>query len=169
MPAPRSLALIAIALAAWSAANLAWSLSLRRDAGAGHQPVGHEAHPPAEPGHAALEVPATVLALPAEARDAILAEMRVMLGSVQGALHAAARGDTAALRHAVAPAGMAMAADPALEALLPADELARAIDVHRGFDALPHAGADAAAIAEGLGRLVAGCNGCHAVYRIEVR
>lgn len=169
MPSRRtSLVLLAAALAVWTAANAIWSSSLTHRAPPGHAEVA-TGHPAAGEGHPAVEPPAQTLALPAEAREAILAEMRVMLGSVQGALQAAAVGDTAALRAAVRPAGMAMAADPELEAMLPADWMGMAIAVHQGFDSLPGSAADPATIAAGLGRIVAGCNGCHAVYRLETR
>jgi hypothetical protein len=162
------LVLIAATLAIWSIANAVWSGSLAHRSPAGH-PEAAAGHPAAGEAHPALEPPARTLALPAEAREAILAEMRVMLGSVQGALEAAAHGDTALLRTAVRPAGMALAADPALEALLPADWMGMALAVHRGFDSLPGSATDPATIAAGLGRIVAGCNGCHAVYRLAAR
>ncbi len=169
MPSRRtSLVLIPAVLAIWTAANAVWSNSLAHRSPAGHAEAV-AGHPAAGEGHAAVEPPARTLALPAEAREAILAEMRVMLGSVQAALEAAAVADTAALRAAVRPAGMAMAADPELEAMLPADWMGMAIAVHRGFDSLPGSATDPATIAAGLGRIVAGCNGCHAVYRLETR
>lgn len=170
MPSSRtSLILVAITLAVWTGANALWSTSLSRRSSAGHGQTAAAGHSPAGEGHPAIEPPALTLALPADARAAILAEMRVMLGSVQGALEAAARGDTAAIRTAVEPAGMAMAADPALEAMLPAEWMELAIGVHRAFDSLPGAGTDPATLAAGLGRIVADCNGCHAVYRLETR
>jgi hypothetical protein len=52
--------------------------------------------------------------LPIEARDAVLAEMRLMLGSVQGVIDGVARSDTSAIRTAAAASGTVMAADPAL-------------------------------------------------------
>ncbi len=169
MPSRRTcLVLATAALAIWTAANAIWSRSLAHRSPAGH-PEAAAAHPAAGEGHPAVEPPARTLALPAEARETILAEMRVMLGSVQGALDAVAHGDTSALRTAVRPAGMAMAADPELEAMLPADWMGMALAVHRGFDSLPGSATDPATIAAGLGRIVAGCNGCHAVYRLEAR
>ena len=168
-PPARSLMIV---LAVWTAANLVGSILLWRERAA--HPVagpGHAASHPAElaagDAHAAGPDDRRVLALPADARDAVLAEMRTMLVSIQGASAAAARGDTGAIRTAVRPSGMAMAADHALEELLPQDWLALALDTHRAFDSLPlRAGAPAGALAA-LGELTAGCNGCHAMYRLE--
>jgi hypothetical protein len=166
---------VLVGLVLWTAANLGWSIALstRRDA----EPVspahaGTHAHASSAADSAMHTVPGPprrTLALPNEAREAVLAEMRIMLQSIQGVLVAGARGDSAAVRIAARPAGMAMAADPALEALLPADWMALALDTHRGFDSLPAVGPDPAAILAGLGRLTGRCNACHAMYRLEVR
>lgn len=164
-----SLGLVAASLAIWTVANAVWSNSLAHRSPAGHGVAAPAGHPPTADGHPAIQPPPRSLVLPAEARDAILAEMRVMLGSVQGALEAVAQGDTATLRTAVRPAGMAMAADPALEAMLPADWMGMALAVHRGFDSLPAVGTEPGMLAARLGRVVAGCNACHAVYRLEAR
>lgn len=158
-------ALFVLVLAAWTAGNAAWTFSTSRRDRESHPPAAHPAGEPAPSGGGGPRA----LALPAEAREAILAEMRTMLGSVQGALDAAARGDTAAVRAAVRPSGMAMAADPHLEELLPADWMQLALATHRGFDSLPGLGSDPATLAAGLGRITATCNACHATYRIEVR
>lgn len=116
------------------------------------------------------------VAVPAGARDAVIAEMNTMLRSVNGVLGGAQRGDTAAVRAAAAASGMAMAADPELERLLPAawTELAEA--VHGGFDSLrtavaaartAQAARDSATIR--LVRITASCVACHATYRLAVR
>ena len=97
----------------------------------------------------------------------MLAEMRVMLGAVQGVLEATARGDTAALRAATRPAGMAMAADHSLESLLPAEWMRIAMSTHRAFDSLPATGGNAKATVAGLGEIVRGCNTCHAMFRLS--
>jgi hypothetical protein len=62
---------------------------------------------------------------------------------------------------------MAMAADHALEDLLPADWMQRALTTHRAFDDLPSAGTDPGTIATRLADIAVGCNGCHAAYRLE--
>ncbi|HJS46400.1 MAG TPA: hypothetical protein VJ773_00285 [Gemmatimonadales bacterium] len=165
METSRRNALLALVLAAWTAGNAAWTFSTSRRVA---EPPPAAAHPAGEPAGAGTGT-ARTLALPAEAREAVLSEMRTMLGSVQGALDAAARGDTAAVRAAVLPSGMAMAADPHLEELLPADWMQMALAAHRGFDSLPGVGTDPAALAAGLGRITATCNACHSTYRLEVR
>lgn len=162
-------------LALWAVANAAWTLALRT-----HREPEHAAT--ADTGHAVVHVADTAsdhaahgaapdirhtLAVPAEARDAVLAEMRIMLGAVQGVLEATARGDTAALRAATRPAGMAMAADHSLESLLPAEWMRIAISTHRAFDALPATGGNPTATMAGLGEIVRGCNTCHAMFRLS--
>jgi hypothetical protein len=92
-----------------------------------------------------------------------------MLGAMQGALDAGARGDTAALRAAVAPAGTAMAADHSLEALVPPAWMQLAMTTHRAFDALPSAATSPTATMSALARITAGCNSCHATYRLDAR
>lgn len=151
----------------WSAANIAWSLHLR---GRGESAAHADAAPHALADSGARAGPATVrrtVVLPAAAREGVLAEMRIMLGAIEGSLRAAAAGDTAALRRAANPAGMAMAADPALEALLPEEWMQRALATHRAFDALPAVGTDPRAIATRLADIATGCNSCHAAYRLE--
>lgn len=114
----------------------------------------------------------TAIPLPVSGRDAVLAEMRTMLGSMNGILGAITRSDTAAMRQAAAAAGVVMAADPALEQLLPADFVGLGMNTHMQFDSLAAAvGAGAppdSAIAR-LARLTGNCVSCHAMYRLETR
>ena len=63
--------------------------------------------------------PRTPLPLGPEAQDAVLTEMRTMLGSLNGVLTALAQADPEAMRRAAAASGLATAADPALEKALP--------------------------------------------------
>ena len=167
---------VLVGLVLWTAANLGWSLALSTRRGTEPASPAHaDTHAHAPPAAAESGTPGApvatrrTLTLPNEAREAVLAEMRTMLQSIQGVLVAGARGDSADLRMAVRPAGMAMAADPELEALLPADWMALALDTHRAFDALPAVGAEPAAILAGLGRITGRCNACHAMYRLEIR
>jgi cytochrome c556 len=116
----------------------------------------------------------TPITLPGEAREAVLAEMRVLLGSLNGALEAASRRDTALLRAAAAAAGAATAADPELEALLPGPWLSLALQTHQGFDALASAaehpgGAAPDTVVAQLARITASCVSCHATYRLVTR
>jgi len=120
--------------------------------------------------------PRTAVILPADGQQAVLREMRQMLGALGGAMAAAATGDTAALLAAVAPAGSAAAADPALEALLPTEWKELAERTHGGFDSL------AAAVRRTRGErplkdtvlvrlaeLTGSCTACHETYRVTVR
>ena len=174
MPDRRKLIPVVI-LALWTIGNGAWTLAMRSHRGpervAAASDHGAEHAAAADSATAAHMPPDTrqVLAVPAEARDAVLAEMRVMLGALEGALHAAAQGDTAALRRAVTPAGVAMAADHSLEALLPPQWMRLAMATHQAFDSLPGVAASPTARLAALGRITQGCNSCHAMYRLEAR
>jgi len=113
----------------------------------------------------------TAIMLPVEARDAVLAEMRTMLGSVNAVLIAQTTGDTAAMRQAALASGTAAAADPALETLLPEAWLKLAMTTHQQFDGLaravvPPGGRDSTI--ERLARITGNCVACHAAYRVEV-
>ena len=142
------------ALAVWTAANLVISARLKQPVPAPEDSVD----------------PRTAVVLPAGGRDAVLAEMRLMLGSVHGVLDGAARSDTAAIRAAAAASGLVMAADPALEKVLPPAFLTLGMSTHMAFDTLAaHATAGPAAAIEGLSRITASCIACHAAFRLEVR
>jgi hypothetical protein len=95
-----------------------------------------------------------------------------MLASLHHILRAGLVGDTAAMREAATRSGLATAADPALEKLLPEGFLELGVDTHQEFDDL------ASALATGLprdsitGRLVritGNCVSCHASYGLELR
>ncbi len=108
--------------------------------------------------------------LPVAARDAVLAEMRTMLGSVQGVLDGAARSDTAAVRTAAKASGLVMAADPALEGMLPEEFLRLGMRTHQAFDTLAAtASAGAAPAVARLAEIASGCVACHAAYRLELK
>jgi hypothetical protein len=78
-----------VGLALWTAVNAGWSYALSTRGAA------EPAHPnPVAP--SAAEHPAPATPSP-DAREAVLAEMRVMLQAVQGALQAGERGDSAAV------------------------------------------------------------------------
>ncbi len=109
----------------------------------------------------------TVVRLTAEQRNMVLTEMRTMLGSVDGVLGAAARSDSAGVRAAALASGMAAAADPAIEKLLPAPWLALAGETHGGFDSLAaRAGKGRDTVLVRIGRITTSCVGCHAMYQI---
>jgi cytochrome c556 len=120
--------------------------------------------------------PRTAVMLPADGQLAVLHEMRAMLGAVGGAMGAAARGDTAALFAAVAPAGSAAAADAELEALLPAAWKELAERTHGGFDSLVFAARKARGpqalsdtVLTRLARITGSCTSCHETFRVTVR
>lgn len=114
--------------------------------------------------------PRTAVTLPAHAGDAVLAEMRTMLGSVHDVLRALPSGDTAAVRVAAERSGTAMAVDPELERLLPEEFLRLGLRAHAGFDTLAQApGAPHDTVIARLGGITSACVTCHATYRIERR
>jgi cytochrome c556 len=119
--------------------------------------------------------PRTPVALPPEGQQEVLREMRAMLGAMGGAMAAAASRDTVALLAALAPAGTAAAADPALEELLPPAWRELAERTHGGFDSLTAAvrrirgeGLPDTVLAR-LGQLTGTCTACHDAFRITLR
>jgi hypothetical protein len=123
---------------------------------------------PAQPGADGRQV----THVPLEAREAVRAEMRTMLGSLHDILKASMAGDTSAMREAAARSGLATAADPALEKLLPEGFLQLGVNTHQQFDEL--AGALATGIPRDsvVGRVVritGACVSCHATYQLELR
>jgi cytochrome c556 len=110
--------------------------------------------------------------VPVAASETIRAEMRTMLGSVHRIVKASPAGDTAAMRRAAAQSGMAMAADPALEKLLPEGFLRLGMDTHRQFDELAAAigtGMPRDSVTARLARVTGNCVSCHETYRLVVR
>lgn len=111
----------------------------------------------------------TPLPLPVEASEAVRAEMRTMLSSLHEIHLGLTTMDTALIRRAAVASGLAAAADPALEPLLPEEFLRLGVATHSQFDTLASAvsaGASAAALLERLPRLTANCVSCHAIYRL---
>jgi cytochrome c556 len=118
----------------------------------------------------------TAVALPADGQQAVLDEMRQMLGAMGGAMSAAAQGDTTALLAALLPAGSAAAADPAIEELLPAEWKELAERTHGAFDSLavavrrtrsPQALKDTVLVR--LAQISGSCTACHDTYRVTVK
>lgn len=113
----------------------------------------------------------TPLPVPAEAASAVRAEMRTMLSSLQAILVALPARDTTAVRVAATAAGMAAAADAALESLLPEPFLHLGVATHQGFDSLAVSatrGLPTDSIVARLGRVTANCIACHGQYRLVV-
>jgi hypothetical protein len=112
------------------------------------------------------------LALPAAARDKVLAEMRLMLESIHGILRGVEARDPAAIEAAARPSGLAMAADmdPAMVQRLPAAFRELGMRTHRGFDELAErmrAGGTPDDAVRALGVITGNCVACHAVYRLD--
>ena len=111
--------------------------------------------------------PRTPVALPPDGQQAVLREMRSMLGAMGGAMAAAASNDTVLLLSALLPAGSAAAADPALEASLPAAWRELAEQTHGGFDSLAavvrrmRGGGLKDTVLVRLAQVSTSCNACH--------
>ncbi len=111
----------------------------------------------------------TPIALPPEAVEAVRAEMRMMLTSLNELHRGIATGDSALAARAAAASGVAGAEDPALESLLPEEFMRLGLATHSGFDSLAqaintHAPADS--IMSQLARITTNCVACHAIYRL---
>ena len=111
----------------------------------------------------------TPVPLPPEAVEAVRAEMRTMLKSLNELHQGLATRDTALVRRAALASGMAAAEDPALEDLLPAEFSRLAAATHTGFDTLALAigarePADSSFLR--LSRITTNCVACHAIYRL---
>lgn len=121
--------------------------------------------PPAESGGDAR----TAVPLPPEAVAAVRTEMRTMLGSLHDIHRALAEGDTALAHRAATASGLAAAADPALEPLLPESFLQMGMGTHLQFDSVALAiasGTPVESLPPRLPRLTANCVTCHATYRL---
>jgi cytochrome c556 len=105
--------------------------------------------------------------MPAE-RNAVLAEMRTMLGSVSGVLHGLTANDHEAIEKAARASGMAMAVDPTLEQKLPQQFLEMGMATHKKFDQLADLArtrAPADQVVRSLADVTTSCVACHAMYR----
>lgn len=105
--------------------------------------------------------------MPAE-RDAVLAEMRTMLGSISAVLHGVTANDHQAIEKAARASGMAMAVDPTLEQKLPQQFLEMGMATHKKFDQLSDLGrtrAPADQVIRSLADVTTSCVACHAMYR----
>lgn len=129
---------------------------------------------PAQPAGAAPAVLDTrvPVPLPPEGVEAVRVEMRTMLASLNQLNQALVSRDSALARKAAIASGVAAAADPKLEPLLPPEFLKMGMDTHAAFDSV------AAAVAAGvtrdslltyLPRLTVNCVACHTVYRLVAK
>lgn len=113
----------------------------------------------------------TAVVLPPEEFEAVHAEMRTMLTSLHQVHVGAATRDTALMNRAAGASGLAAAADPALEPLLPAEFLRMAVATHSAFDSLAQAiggGQPTDSVITRLSRISANCVECHAAYRLSL-
>jgi cytochrome c556 len=105
--------------------------------------------------------------MPAE-RDAVLAEMRTMLGSISAVLHGVTANDHQAIEKAARASGMAMAVDPTLEQKLPQQFLQMGMATHKKFDQLSDLArtrGPADQVIRSLADVTTICVACHAMYR----
>lgn len=122
---------------------------------------------PARHAHQVTDSRQQIALTPAE-RDAVLAEMRMMLGSVSGILHGLAANDRQAIEKAARASGMAMAVDPSLEQKLPRPFLELGMATHKKFDQLADLAETRAAadeVVRSLADVTTSCVACHAMYR----
>ena len=127
----------------------------------------HEHGAAATRGHQATDARRQISLTPAE-RDAVLAEMRTMLGSVSGVLHGLTAQDRQAIEKAARASGMAMAVDPMLKQKLPQQFLELGMATHRKFDQLADLArtpAPADDVLRSLADVPTSCVACHAMYR----
>lgn len=129
-----------------------------------HAPPAHHAqHHAQSMTDTRRQVPLT----PAE-RDAVLVEMRTMLGSVSGVLHGLSANDWDAMETAARASGTVMAVDPHLKAKLPPQFLDLGMQTHKKFDALANlitTRPAADAVVRSLADVTTNCVACHAMYR----
>ena len=114
----------------------------------------------------------TVVTITEDERNFVLAEMRMLLGSVHGVIDGLAKDDMLAVARAARMGGMAMAADvnPALMMKLPLDFKTRGIGVHKAMDELAkqvEAGASSKEVLNGLASRLSECVACHAEYSLR--
>lgn len=112
------------------------------------------------------------LLLPPAGRDQVLAEMRILLESLDGIIKGVAADDLAAVQSAARASGTAMAADmdPEVQAFLPPPFLDLGMRTHRAFDELAAdvaAGASKERVLQALAGITGNCVGCHAAYRLD--
>ena len=114
----------------------------------------------------------TAIRLSVSERDFVLAEMRAMLGAVQGTAEAIAAGDGAAAAKAASAGGIAFEHDVPLPlmAKLPLDFKQQGMAMHTGFDEIAAAAARGEPAPALTGRLAGQlnlCLGCHQSFRLD--
>jgi cytochrome c556 len=122
---------------------------------------------------AAQDVRRPVL-VPAAGREAVLAEMRLLMSALHGVLDGLSRSDLERVSQSAASGGLGSAVDmdPAVRQALPPEFLKLGVATHSAFDSLAAAASAGASPEEILRRaasLSANCVACHATYRLEVK
>ncbi len=112
--------------------------------------------------------------VPAAGRDAVLAEMRLMMSALHGVLDGLSRSDLKRVSESASLAGLGSAVDmdPAVRQMLPPEFLRLGVATHAAFDSLAAASSAGAGADEVLRRaaaLSANCVACHATYKLEVQ
>ena len=113
----------------------------------------------------------TAVQLAPTERDLVLADMRIMLRSVQGVVLGLARGEAGKAAAAARSSGVAMGETrPLMAVKFPMAFRQMSVSVHQGFDRLAadaEAGVPPAKLYEALGTLVGTCLACHEAYRLQ--
>lgn len=113
----------------------------------------------------------TGVALPVEARAAVIAEMHAMMEALQGMLGNLPARDREGLARAAGGGGVGVAVDrdPAMEAGLPEAFAALGMSTHTAFDqiaGLAREGAPFDTITARMADLMTKCNTCHSRYKL---
>jgi len=106
-------------------------------------------------------------------RNLVLAEMRGIIGSLDGVLQGLTKSDRKQIEESARASGMVMASEEnaGLIAKLPMEFKQLGLGLHREFDSLADAvkaGESPQQLLERTSKLTSRCNGCHQVYRLGV-
>jgi cytochrome c556 len=111
--------------------------------------------------------PRQPLSLGRSERDAITAEMRTMLQSINRILHGLSAGDSATVRAAARASGIDSALGPDVLAKVPAHFAQLDAKTHRRFDEIANASEQRDKALLGLAMITGYCVSCHDTYRFE--
>ena len=106
-------------------------------------------------------------------RNLVLAEMRGIIGSLDGVLQGITKNDRKQMEESARASGMVMASEDnaGLVAKLPMEFKQMGFGLHHEFDSLADAvkaGESQQLLLERTAKLTSRCNGCHQVYRLGV-
>jgi cytochrome c556 len=111
--------------------------------------------------------PRRALSLGQPERDAITAEMRTMLQSINRILHGLSTGDSAMVKAAARASGMDSAPGGDVRARLPAHFVQLDDKTHRRFDEIANVSEQRDKALLGLAMITGYCVSCHDTYRLE--